>query len=126
MEQFCERYHCQARLGPQMPKAYYCCSQYDQVITDLNPLIPQAYPFKDILVICARDQQQIRLTCKKNCTENLTVASWWDNEAFNNTDKLNNFDVVVILDRDRIDPGFHPMLEWVERVLGCKLYNRTT
>lgn len=109
-----------------MPKVHYCCSQYDQVVTDLNPLIPQAYPLKDILVICARDQQQIRLSCKENYTDFLTVSSWWDNEPFNDVDKLTSFDVVVILDRDRIDPSFRPMLEWVERVLGCKLYNHTT
>jgi len=86
---------------------------YEKPICDLNPLILQAYPNKEILVICAREGQQIRLSRKAN----LTVASWWDNEIFNDTDKLNSFDVVVILDRDRIDPIFHAMLSWVERAI---------
>lgn len=96
-----------------MPKVHYCCSNYDRPITDLNPLIPQAYPRKEILVICAREGQQIRLSRKKL----LTVGSWWDADMFNDTDKLLSFDVIVILDRDRIDPIFHDMLSWVERVL---------
>jgi len=96
-----------------MPKVHYCDSIYNKPIQDLNPLILQAYPGKDILVICAREGQQIRLSRQAN----LYVASWWEPEHFNDINKLLSFDVVVILDRDRIDPMFHNMLSWVEQNL---------
>ena len=95
-----------------MLKLYYCDSIYGDRIQDLNPLIPQAYPKKDILIICAREGQQIRLNKQQG---NFVVASWWDAEQFNDIHKLQSFDVVVILDRDRIDPLFHKMLLWVEQ-----------
>jgi hypothetical protein len=100
-----------------MLKVHYCDSIYNKPIQDLNPLILLAYPDKDILVICAREGQQIRLSRLAK----ITVASWWDHDQFNDEDKLLSFDVVVILDRDRIDPLFSDMLSWVERTLhaGC-------
>ena len=98
-----------------MSKLYYCCSMYEPVIQDINPLILLAHPKDDILIICARDGQEIRLN--KFPDHRITVASWWEPWDFATEEKLLNFDVVVILDRDRIDPIFYPRLEVVEKLL---------
>ena len=96
-----------------MPKVHYCDSIYNKPVQDLNPLILQAYPKKNILVICAREGQQIRLSKQTH----IVVASWWDTDHFNSLQKLLSFDIVVILDRKRVDPIFSHVLLWVEQAL---------
>jgi len=117
-------------------KSHYCNSVYADTYADtidLNPLIPQAYPAHEILVMCARDGQEVRM--RKACDRDqalgrVTVCGWWETETIGllvdgvlDLGILNKYDVVVILDRSRIHPVYGSLLRAVEQRIGSAYCN---
>ena len=95
--------------------------------SDINPLILQRYRGKKILVLCCREGQLIRLRRLQINPETLLLAcGWWDakeagivtEEGFLNKKELLNWDVVVILCRERIQDLYLPLLLSIEDILG--------
>lgn len=110
-----------------MPKILYCNSIYQKKICDLNPLIPIAFRKKKILVIPARQQQVKRI---KKQYSNLTCIGWWDLQktgmldfSFRSTSFVKDFDVIVIIDKDRVDKiHFSKLIEEIEKLSTLKDY----
>lgn len=102
---------------PQKKKLHYCNTIYgDGWIVDLNPLIVQAYPNKRILVLCARDGQEARLEKVTAENKNIHILGWWfmDPDPTLAQMFVKDYDIVVILSKDRIDRLFMPLLDAVE------------
>jgi hypothetical protein len=110
-----------------MPQLFYCNSIYRKTICDLNPLIPVAFRDKKILVIPARQQQVKRI---KKTYNNISCIGWWDLQKtgmidvnLNTTNLMHNYDIIVIIDRDRIDMvHFKKTLTEVEKLPFLKDY----
>ena len=103
-----------------MTKLHYCNTTYTtDPPTDINPLILQLYQEGILLALCARSSMIKRIdNIKSSDISNLIITpmGWWQlvDPGF-----VLNYDVVVIIGRDRVDTKFQPLLEKVEFLL-CK------
>jgi hypothetical protein len=112
------------------PKLYYNNTIYPKdredihLISDVNPLLFQRYPTSQILIICAREGQVIRLRkllIDKYAHCPYLCLGWWDLFALDltkapdviDTQVLCTYDVVVILDKERIDERFSSLFQQV-------------
>ena len=108
------------------PKVYYCNTIYCKPISDINPLILQKHKRDRILVLCAREGQVKRITtmlCNPEFAHlDILHYGWWDadNMGLLDEDGSINYqdlcihDLLIILDRRRIDALFHSLLVAVE------------
>jgi hypothetical protein len=112
-----------------MTRLYFCNSIYTvDPINDINPLILEKYKDVSVLVIAARDQQQKRILERhKQLIQQgkLKVVGWWDFPMIGlwtldnklDSKELIKFNAVVILDRNRIDQAFFPIVKEVLSLL---------
>lgn len=87
---------------------------------DINPLIVEAYPDRNILIIAARDRQVSR---SSDCItgQRFVVCGWWNlDEVIDKPDDIDYYDIVVILNKERIHETYHTRFDQV--VSRCKQY----
>lgn len=88
------------------PTLFHCRSNYaTNPPTYVNPLILQRFSGQRILVVCAREKQLKELRKKFTAEAHVFVCGWWPDDiglTLSDSD-IQEMDVVVILDRDRID-----------------------
>ena len=97
-------------------KLYYCNTVYScKPPSDINPLILQKYKGKSILVLCCRDGQMTRID--KLALNNVYHYGWWklkdigfvDEDGYIDYEELDQWDLVVILDKKRIQEIYLPL-----------------
>lgn len=107
------------------PILHYCNTNYITFPpTDINPLLLIKYSQSMILVLCAREGQtkRIRTTIQQNPKLNLVCCGWWETSELGITNwqeqpiysELYKYDVVIILDKNRIDSRFKEKVKWIE------------
>lgn len=110
-----------------MPTIHYCNTNYNtSPPTDINPLLLQRYKASHILVLCAREQMVDRINemigLRETPTDqNICPIGWWDLDSEETS--IEDFDVVIIVGKTRIDERFHEMLKVIEKK--CSIYRRT-
>jgi len=115
-----------------MARIYHCNTVYNSdPPSDINPLILEVYKWKLKAVFCARDAQVTRI--KKLCEEDellrdtLFIYGWWEMKERDCLDKdgflepyflneLRGIDLIVILDKDRIDPAFKGLMYTITKL----------
>lgn len=103
------------------PVVFYCNTHYDlDPPIDLNPLVVQAFENKAILVIAARDRQISRVS-DSLANNQTTVCGWWNlDEIITTPDDIYQYDIVVILNQDRIHKVYRNRFSQI--VSRCKQY----
>jgi hypothetical protein len=110
-----------------MPARRYSCETVysGSVISDINPLLLEAYPRAKILVMCAREQQMVRLEnllkTREDLASRLVLCGWWEarkKDLFNSDGLLDRkvidiYDIVVLLTPGRIDGAFSHLVQQV-------------
>lgn len=110
-----------------MPVIHYCNTNYQtQPPVDINPLILQRYKSAHILVLCAREQMVSRIeemieTNGTSIDQNICPMGWWQLSL--QEESIDDFDVIVIVGKDRVDERFHEMMKVVEDK--CSKYRPT-
>jgi hypothetical protein len=96
-----------------LPRLFYNNSIYkDEEICDLNPLLIHLYNSSSILVITAREQQCKRIRKRYWNNPKVSAIGCWEIERYG-LNKITDFDIVVILDRNRVDHRFTSLVDKV-------------